>query len=214
MTNNQLGYFDGRQLYVTFSLLKENALYWNYYINNYLKGQEPASFDILYWNSDSTNIAGQVHNFLLRDLYLNNRLAQTNGITINGVTIDLQRVKTLNFFVAAQEDHIALWPSCFAGASLLGGESTFVLGESGHVAGIVNPPGNKKYGYYINPQASLDDNATWLASAQYHDASWWLCWQQWIGAQSTKSVAARAVGSEAYPVLEPAPGHYVRANLA
>ena len=148
--NNQLGYFDGRQLAVTFSLLRENTLYWNYYIDNYLKGKEPSDFDILYWNSDGTNIPAKIHNFLLRNLYLNNELISPNAVKVNGVGLNLSRVKTPSFFIATQEDHIALWDTCFRGADYLGGESTLVLGESGHVAGIVNPPSRNKYGCYTN----------------------------------------------------------------
>ena len=123
--NNQLGYFDGRQLAVTFSLLRENTLYWNYYIDNYLKGKEPSDFDILYWNSDGTNIPAKIHNFLLRNLYLNNELISPNAVKVNGVGLNLSRVKTPSFFIATQEDHIALWDTCFRGADYLGGESTW-----------------------------------------------------------------------------------------
>ena len=162
--NNQLGYFDGRQLAVTFSLLRENTLYWNYYIDNYLKGKEPSDFDILYWNSDGTNIPAKIHNFLLRNLYLNNELISPNAVKVNGVGLNLSRVKTPSFFIATQEDHIALWDTCFRGADYLGGESTLVLGESGHVAGIVNPPSRNKYGCYTNA-AKFENTKQWLDGA-------------------------------------------------
>ena len=165
--NNQLGYFDGRQLAVTFSLLRENTLYWNYYIDNYLKGKEPSDFDILYWNSDGTNIPAKIHNFLLRNLYLNNELISPNAVKVNGVGLNLSRVKTPSFFIATQEDHIALWDTCFRGADYLGGESTLVLGESGHVAGIVNPPSRNKYGCYTNA-AKFENTKQWLDGAEYH----------------------------------------------
>ncbi len=122
--NQQVGYFDGRMLAVTFSLLRENTLYWNYYIENYLKGKHPSDFDILYWNSDGTNIAAHVHNFLVRNLYLNNELIQPNKIKVNGVGLNLSKVKTPNFFISTQEDHIALWDTCFKGSTYLAGEST------------------------------------------------------------------------------------------
>lgn len=169
--NNQLGYFDGRQLAVTFSLLRENTLYWNYYIDNYLKGKEPSDFDILYWNSDGTNIPAKIHNFLLRNLYLNNELISPNAVKVNGVGLNLSRVKTPSFFIATQEDHIALWDTCFRGADYLGGESTLVLGESGHVAGIVNPPSRNKYGCYTNA-AKFENTKQWLDGAEYHPESW------------------------------------------
>lgn len=210
--NNQFGYFDGRQLAVTFSLLRENSLYWNYYIENYLKGKEPSDFDILYWNSDGTNIPGKVHNFLLRNLYLNNQLISPNAVQVNGVGLNLSRVKTPSFFIATQEDHIALWETCFRGADYFGGEATLVLGESGHVAGIVNPPSRNKYGYYTNP-AKFENNKQWLDSATYHAESWWLRWQEWVQAYAGEPVPARALGSMQYPVIEAAPGRYVMVNL-
>jgi polyhydroxyalkanoate synthase len=185
--NEQMGYFDGRQLAVTFSLLRENTLYWNYYIENYLKGKDPSDFDILYWNSDSTNIPAKVHSFLVRTLYLNNDLIQANKIKINGVSLNLSRVKTPNFFIATQEDHIALWDACFKGATFLGGESTLVLGESGHVAGIINPPNRNKYGCYTNA-APHTNSKEWLDGAEFHSESWWLRWQEWVAPYAGEQV--------------------------
>ncbi|MGB4882160.1 MAG: class I poly(R)-hydroxyalkanoic acid synthase [Neisseria sp.] len=206
-----VGYSDGRQIAVTFSLLRENTLYWNYYIDNYLKGKEPSEFDILYWNSDGTNITPKVHSFVLRDLYLNNDLTQPNKIRVNGVGLNLSRVKTPNFFISCQEDHIASWESTFMGSNLLGGESTLVMGESGHVAGIVNPPSKDKYGYYTNA-AKYENGKDWLATAVYTKRSWWLAWQEWVEAYAGEKVPARAVGSEANPVIEAAPGRYVKVS--
>ena len=210
--NNQLGYFDGRQLAVTFSLLRENTLYWNYYIDNYLKGKEPSDFDILYWNSDGTNIPAKIHNFLLRNLYLNNELISPNAVKVNGVGLNLSRVKTPSFFIATQEDHIALWDTCFRGADYLGGESTLVLGESGHVAGIVNPPSRNKYGCYTNA-AKFENTKQWLDGAEYHPESWWLRWQAWVTPYTGEQVPARNLGNTQYPSIEAAPGRYVLVNL-
>ena len=210
--NNQLGYFDGRQLAVTFSLLRENTLYWNYYIDNYLKGKEPSDFDILYWNSDGTNIPAKIHNFLLRNLYLNNELISPNAVKVNGVGLNLSRVKTPSFFIATQEDHIALWDTCFRGADYLGGESTLVLGESGHVAGIVNPPSRNKYGCYTNA-AKFENTKQWLDGAEYHPESWWLRWQAWVTPYTGEQVPARNLGNAQYPSIEAAPGRYVLVNL-
>lgn len=210
--NNQLGYFDGRQLAVTFSLLRENTLYWNYYIENYLKGKEPSDFDILYWNSDGTNIPAKIHNFLLRNLYLNNELISPNAVKVNGVGLNLSRVKTPSFFIATQEDHIALWDTCFRGADYLGGESTLVLGESGHVAGIVNPPSRNKYGCYTNA-AKFENTKQWLDGAEYHPESWWLRWQAWVTPYTGEQVPARSLGNAQYPIIEAAPGRYVLVNL-
>ncbi|MFV5499420.1 class I poly(R)-hydroxyalkanoic acid synthase [Acinetobacter towneri] len=210
--NNQLGYFDGRQLAVTFSLLRENTLYWNYYIENYLKCKEPSDFDILYWNSDGTNIPAKIHNFLLRNLYLNNELISPNAVKVNGVGLNLSRVKTPSFFIATQEDHIALWDTCFRGADYLGSESTLVLGESGHVAGIVNPPSRNKYGCYTNT-AKFENTKQWLDGAEYHPESWWLRWQAWVTPYTGEQVPARALGNAQYPMIEAAPGRYVLVNL-
>lgn len=210
--NQQVGYFDGRMLAVTFSLLRENTLYWNYYIENYLKGNHPSDFDILYWNSDGTNIAAHVHNFLVRNLYLNNELIQPNKIKVNGVGLNLSKVKTPNFFISTQEDHIALWDACFKGSTYLGGESTLVLGESGHVAGIVNPPNRNKYGYYTN-NIPYETPKQWLADAQFHPESWWLRWQEWIAPYTGDQVPARTLGSATYPIKEAAPGSYVQVSL-
>lgn len=206
------GFCDGRHLAVTFSLLRENTLYWNYYIENYLKGKEPSQFDILYWNSDGTNIPAAVHSFLLRRLYLHNELVQPGKIRIDGVGLNLGRVKTPNFFISTQEDHISLWPGTFRGAAALGGPSTLLLGESGHVAGIINPPSRNKYGYYHNPEPFVDE-ASWLAGAEFVKRSWWLAWQEWVQAYAGDKVPARPLGSTDHPPLAPAPGSYVQVNL-
>ncbi len=210
--NNSRGYCDGRLMAVTFSLLRENTLYWNYYIENYLKGKEPSQFDILYWNSDGTNIPAKVHSFLLRNLYLDNELIQHNKVRVGGVGLNLSRVKTPNFFVSCQEDHIALWEGTFQGSGELGGESTLILGESGHVAGIVNPPAKNKYGYYTNT-AKFEDGKQWLATAEFHKRSWWLAWQEWVLQYAGDKIPALAIGNEAHPVIEAAPGSYVKVDL-
>ncbi|WP_239552584.1 class I poly(R)-hydroxyalkanoic acid synthase [Oceanisphaera litoralis] len=207
------GFFDGRQMAVTFSLLRENSLYWNYYIDNYLKGEEPADFDILYWNSDSTNLSATCASFLLRELYLNNRLSQSGEVKIGNFGIDLGKIKTPSYFLSTKEDHIALWDSTFGGSRLLGGDSTLVLGESGHVAGVVNPPHKNKYGYWLS-DAAFENPDQWLASARREAGSWWTHWQQWVTPHlGDKQVPARAVGSEECPGLMPAPGQYVQQTL-
>ena len=164
--NNSKGYMDGRSLSVTFSLLRENSLYWNYYIDNYLKGNSPVDFDLLYWNSDSTNVAAETHNFLLKELYMNNKLVKQKGVKIGGVWIDLKKVTIPSYFVSTKEDHIALWQGTYRGALQVGGNKTFVLGESGHIAGIVNHPDKNKYGFWTND--SLDESASdWLSGASH-----------------------------------------------
>ncbi|MGR5121193.1 class I poly(R)-hydroxyalkanoic acid synthase [Vibrio harveyi] len=211
--NNAKGYMDGRSLSVTFSLLRENSLYWNYYVDNYLKGNSPVDFDLLYWNSDSTNVSAACHNFLLRELYLENKLVQDKGVKIGGVWIDLNKIKIPSYFVSTKEDHIALWQGTYRGALNTGGNKTFVLGESGHIAGIVNHPAKNKYGYWLND--NLDDSADeWFNNANHQEGSWWTHWHQWLMQFNPKEqVEPFSVGSEQNPVIEDAPGQYVRQVL-
>lgn len=211
--NNALGYMDGRSLSVTFSLLRENSLYWNYYVDNYLKGNSPVEFDLLYWNSDSTNVAATCHNFLLRELYLENKLIQDKGVKIGGVWIDLDKIKVPSYFISTKDDHIALWQGTYRGALKTGGNKTFVLGESGHIAGVVNHPDKNKYGFWTNN--SMPENADeWFDSAAHNDGSWWPHWHQWLlGFSADEQVAPYHIGAANYPVLCPAPGEYVKQSL-
>ncbi|USH03043.1 class I poly(R)-hydroxyalkanoic acid synthase [Grimontia kaedaensis] len=211
--NTARGYMDGRSLSVTFSLLRENSLYWNYYIDNYLKGNSPVDFDLLYWNSDSTNVAAATHNFMLRELYLNNKLVQDKGVKVGGVWIDLNKIKIPTYFISTKEDHIALWQGTYRGALNVGGNKTFVLGESGHIAGIVNHPAKGKYGYWVNSELSesADD---WFESADHNSGSWWTHWDEWLSAYNPKEkIEPYAQGSENFPVLGVAPGNYVKQVL-
>ncbi|MGF1840306.1 class I poly(R)-hydroxyalkanoic acid synthase [Vibrio atlanticus] len=211
--NDGKGYMDGRSLSVTFSLLRENSLYWNYYIDNYLKGSSPMEFDLLYWNSDSTNVAAKCHNFLLRELYLENKLVQDKGVKVGGVWMDLNKIKIPSYFISTKEDHIALWQGTYRGALNTGGNKMFVLGESGHIAGIVNHPEKKKYGYWLND--NLDDSADeWLNNASHNEGSWWTHWDQWLqGFEADEKVEPFNQGSELHPVIGKAPGNYVKQVL-
>ncbi|MCY9863905.1 class I poly(R)-hydroxyalkanoic acid synthase [Vibrio coralliirubri] len=211
--NDGKGYMDGRSLSVTFSLLRENSLYWNYYIDNYLKGSSPMEFDLLYWNSDSTNVAAKCHNFLLRELYLENKLVQDKGVKVGGVWIDLNKIKIPSYFISAKEDHIALWQGTYRGALNTGGNKTFVLGESGHIAGIVNHPDKNKYGFWLND--NLDDSADeWLSNATHNEGSWWTHWNQWLqGFETDEKIEPFNQGSELNPVIGKAPGNYVKQVL-
>ncbi len=211
--NDAKGFMDGRSLSVTFSLLRENSLYWNYYIDNYLKGSSPMEFDLLYWNSDSTNVAAKCHNFLLRELYLENKLLQDKGVKVDGVWIDLNKIKIPSYFISTKEDHIALWQGTYRGALNTGGNKTFVLGESGHIAGIVNHPNKQKYGFWLND--NLDDSADeWLSNATHNEGSWWTHWNQWLqGFEAGERVEPFNQGSELYPVIGKAPGNYVKQVL-
>ncbi|MBE4600949.1 class I poly(R)-hydroxyalkanoic acid synthase [Vibrio navarrensis] len=211
--NTAKGYMDGRSLSVTFSLLRENSLYWNYYVDNYLKGSSPVDFDLLYWNSDSTNVAATTHNFMLRELYLNNKLVEERGVKVGGVWIDLNKIRIPSYFISTKEDHIALWQGTYRGALNMGGNKTFVLGESGHIAGIVNHPAKNKYGYWLND--NLDESAEeWLSNAQRNDGSWWTHWDQWLQQYNPQEkVAPYRQGSELNPILKEAPGEYVKQVL-
>ncbi|MGF1696417.1 class I poly(R)-hydroxyalkanoic acid synthase [Vibrio lamellibrachiae] len=211
--NSAKGYMDGRSLSVTFSLLRENSLYWNYYVDNYLKGNSPVDFDLLYWNSDSTNVSAPCHNFLIRQCYLENKLVQDKGVKIGGVWIDLNKIKIPSYFISTKEDHIALWQGTYRGALKSGGNKTFVLGESGHIAGIVNHPSRNKYGYWLND--NLDDSPEeWLSNATRTEGSWWNHWHQWLLTFNPEyQVEPYSQGSEINPAIRTAPGNYVKQVL-
>jgi polyhydroxyalkanoate synthase len=202
------GVFDGRMMAVAFSLLRENDLYWNYYVQNYLKGERPIPFDLLYWNSDCTNLPAATHKFLLREFYLGNKLIQPGGVTVAGEKIDLSTVKTPSFVLATLQDHIAKWRSCYPATQVLGGPVKFVLGESGHIAGVMNPPGGK-YGYYVQDGYAANPDE-WYASARKQEQSWWLEWKAWVEPFAGDEVPARQPGANGWPLLGDAPGGYVK----
>ncbi|MBY5923159.1 class I poly(R)-hydroxyalkanoic acid synthase [Ferrimonas balearica] len=205
--NAEQGLMDGRQLAVTFSLLRENNLYWNYYIDGYLKGQSPMAFDLLHWNCDSTNVAGPTHSTMLRKLYLENRLIEPGQFTVRGSKIDLSKITVPTYFVSTMDDHIALWQGTYLGMQKLGGSPTFVLGESGHIAGIINPPGGK-YGHYVG--ALSEQPQAWLEQAQHQEGSWWPHWVNWLGdREGSEPVPARPIING----LGAAPGEYVQVRL-
>ncbi|HBM27906.1 MAG TPA: class I poly(R)-hydroxyalkanoic acid synthase, partial [Halomonas sp.] len=163
-TMQMKGYLDGRSMAYTFNLLRENDLFWSFYINNYLKGEIPAAFDLLYWNTDGTNLTAGTHAWYLRHMYLENRLVEPGGIELDGVKIDLRKISAPSYFVSTKEDHIAKWNSTYYGALLPKGPTTFVLGGSGHIAGIVNPPHKNKYGYWTNDTLP-DSHDAWQEGA-------------------------------------------------
>lgn len=207
------GYLDGRVLALSFSLLRENNLFWSFFIDNYLKGKDPMPFDILYWNSDSTNIPAQAYWFYLQNMYINNALKEPNAIRVCGQAIDLNSIQVPCYCLAAMADHIVLWPAAYRSATLLTTDVRFVLAESGHVAGVVNPADTGKYPHWTNTQLPETADA-WLASATQQSGSWWWDWCQWLRSRSGEQVAARAVTSPAFPMLAPAPGDYVKRRLA
>ena len=210
---NERGFLEGSEMASTFNLLRANDLVWSFVINNYLLGKDPFPFDLLYWNSDSTRMPAKMHSFYLRNMYLKNLLGVPGGISLAGVPIDLSKVKIPAYFISTAEDHIAPWKTTYKGAKYLGGPVRFVLGGSGHIAGIVNPPSAKKYQYWTN-DAFPPTAEEWLATATPTPGSWWDDWQQWMEKQNgDDKVAARVPGDAGLQVLEDAPGSYASLRL-
>ncbi|WKB53533.1 class I poly(R)-hydroxyalkanoic acid synthase [Eleftheria terrae] len=204
------GLLRGQELAATFSFLRPNDLVWNYVVGNYLKGETPPPFDLLYWNSDSTNLPGPMYCWYLRNAYLENRLREPGRLQVCGVPLDLGRIDAPAFVYGSREDHIVPWDGAYAATRLLKGDRRFVLGASGHIAGVINHPAKKKRSYWSNDQLP-DQSADWLAGATEHPGSWWTMWADWIRPHSGKLVAApRAQGNANHPPIEAAPGRYVK----
>jgi polyhydroxyalkanoate synthase len=204
------GVLHGKELALTFASLRANELIWNYVVNNYLKGRAPEAFDLLYWNSDSTNLPGAMYAYYVRNLYLENNLRVPGRLTMCGVPVDLSQVKLPTYILASREDHIVPWKTAYQNTRLLGGPHEFVLAASGHIAGVVNPPAKNKRHYWLNPvlHACADD---WLAGACQQPGSWWNHWSGWLAERSGSSVPARIEpGNAHYRGVEPAPGRYVK----
>ncbi|MEN3110695.1 PHA/PHB synthase family protein [Uliginosibacterium paludis] len=211
---NERGYLEGAEMAGTFNMLRANDLIWSFVINNYLMGKDPFPFDLLYWNSDSTRLPARMHSFYLRRMYLENALREPGAIELCGVKIDLGKIKAPCYFISTIEDHIAPWKTTYLGALTLGKAPRFVLGGSGHIAGIVNPPAANKYGYWVREDGELpEDSDEWLKGATQHPGSWWTDWQGWVTALDSKQVAARDPEKGPLEVLEDAPGSYVKARL-
>jgi polyhydroxyalkanoate synthase len=203
------GYLEGHHLAGAFSMLRDNDLIWSFFVRSYLLGREPMPFDILYWNSDSTNMPAAMHSFYLRNMYLYNRMREPGGVELAGVKVDLRKIKIPLYFLSAREDHIAPWKSTYAGTKLVSGPVRFVLGASGHVAGVMNPPAANKYCYWTN-ETLPDTPDEWLAAAERHEGSWWADWDRWVAQFAGKSVPARQPGDGALTPVEDAPGSYVK----
>ncbi len=205
------GYLDGRALAGVFAWLRPNDLIWNYWINNYLLGKDPPAFDVLFWNSDATNLPAGLHRDFI-ELSLENSLVEPGGVEVLGTPIDLSSVTSDSYVVAAIADHIVPWQNCYATTQLLGSEPRFVLSTSGHIAAMVNPPGNEKASYQTrdgNP-ATADE---WLQSASEQRGTWWADWIEWLGERSGDEKRARkTLGAAGYKPLEKAPGKYVLAE--
>ncbi|MEQ1521455.1 MAG: class I poly(R)-hydroxyalkanoic acid synthase [Aestuariivirga sp.] len=201
------GYLAGSRMADAFNLLRSNDLIWSYVINNYMLGKEPMPFDLLYWNSDSTQMPAGVHSFYLRECYLANKLSQGKMI-LDGVHIDLKKVKLPVYNLAARDDHIAPLPSVFKVGQFFGGETKLVVSGSGHIAGVVNPPEARKYKYWTN-DAPAEILENWLKTATEHEGSWWPDWAEWITTRSGAKVSAPVPGDGKLDALENAPGSYV-----
>ncbi len=199
----------GSELAGAFASLRPNDLVWNYVVSNYLKGQTPPAFDLLYWNGDSANLPGPMYAYYLRQMYLENRLREKAALTMLGEKIDLSRIPLPAYVLASREDHIVPWRSAYRTTALLGGEATFVLAASGHIAGVINPPVPQRRNHWTNDLVAEDPDV-WLERAQSVPGSWWPHWLAWLARHGgAKREAPLAAGGERYPVLGPAPGRYV-----
>ncbi len=207
------GYLEGRHMAQMFNMMRENDLIWSFVVNNYLMGRDPMRFDLLYWNSDSTRLPAAMLVFYLRKMYLENGLIKPDYLEINGEKIDVGRVKTPLYALATKDDHIAPWTSCYPVTQRFAGPVRFVLGASGHIAGIVNPPAANKYCYWTNSKKT-DNPDEWLAKAEQHPGSWWTDWHNWLAKKSGPKVPARQPGDGKLKPIEDAPGSYVKATAS
>jgi polyhydroxyalkanoate synthase len=203
------GYLEAKSMATVFNFLRSNDLIWPYVINNYLKGKAPFPFDLLYWNSDATRLPAANHSFYLRNCYLDNKLSQ-GKVTLGGAPIDLKSVKIPIYNLATREDHIAPAKSVLLGSKFFGGPVRFVLSGSGHIAGVVNPPGKHKYQFWTGRRPRSADLDRWLAKAKERPGSWWPNWLAWLRRQDKTEVPARIPGGGALTPIEDAPGSYVK----
>ncbi len=206
------GLLKGNELASTFSFLRPNDLVWNYVVGNYLKGETPPPFDLLYWNSDSTNLPGPMFCWYLRHTYLENNLVQPGKVTVCGEKLDLSLIDAPAYIYASKEDHIVPWDGAYRNTQVLRGKKRFVLGASGHIAGVINPPAKKKRSHWIGNGATLPKQAAaWFDKAGEHQGSWWPDWAAWLKGHAGKLVAApKSPGNRKYKPVEPAPGRYVK----
>jgi polyhydroxyalkanoate synthase len=207
------GLLKGQELATTFSFLRPNDLVWNYVVGNYLKGETPPPFDLLYWNSDSTNLPGPMYTWYLRNTYYENNLVKPGKCTVAGEKVDLSRLDMPVYVYGSREDHIVPIAGAYASVRHLPGKKRFVMGASGHIAGVINPPAKNKRSYWTNDKlvGSVDD---WIKGAKEHPGSWWTDWAAWLKPHAGKQVAApKGYGKGAkYKAIEPAPGRYVKAK--
>ncbi|MFA5960212.1 MAG: class I poly(R)-hydroxyalkanoic acid synthase [Tatlockia sp.] len=205
---NTKGFLDGRFMASTFNSLRANDLVWSFFIKNYLQGKSPVPFDILFWNADVTNMPLTMHSQYLRWMYLHNDLIKPNKIQLNHVGLDVSQIDIPTFFVSTEKDHIAPWQTTYAGFQLMRGKKRFLLGGSGHIAGIINPPGSSKYSFYRNVENASTPSG-WLAKATEHKGSWWPEWFKWLKKESGPLIDAPSFAALPYKGLMDAPGEYV-----
>lgn len=202
------GYLAGKFMASSFNSLRANDLIWSFFIKNYLRGQNAVPFDILYWNGDSTNMPATMHSQYLRWMYLHNNLIKPGKIRLNNTPIDVSKIDIPTFFLSTMKDHIAPWQTTYIGYQAMSGPKRFVLGGSGHIAGIINSPESTKYGYRTNDEANVSA-AEWLENSKEHPGSWWPEWLKWLTKQSGRAIPAPDFKTLPYPPLMDAPGSYV-----
>lgn len=205
------GYLEGEEMAGMFNMMRENDLVWTFVVNNYLLGRDPVPFDLLYWNADATRMPAKMIMEYLTGFYRDNVFMSPGKLTIDGVAIDVNKIKTPVYMIATKDDHIAPWRSCFAGMKSFIGPRQFVLGASGHIAGIVNPPAKKKYCYWKNnSKKTITDSTEWFEGAVMHEGSWWEDWEKWLSQRSGELIPARKIKEVKSKPLIDAPGTYVR----
>jgi polyhydroxyalkanoate synthase len=206
------GLLKGQELAATFSFLRPNDLVWNYVVGNYLKGETPPPFDLLYWNSDSTNLPGPMYCWYLRNTYLENNLVVPGKVSVCGQRVDLGLIRAPAFIYGSREDHIVPWKGAYASTRVLKGKKRFILGASGHIAGVINPPAKNKRSHWTNSRLPASAEA-WLEGATEHPGSWWTRWSDWLKDHAGPLVPApRKPGNRRHKPIEPAPGRYVKAK--
>lgn len=206
---SERGYLEGEEMAMTFNMLRANDLIWSFVVNNYLLGKDPFPFDLLYWNSDCTRMPAAMHSFYLRNMYQKNLLVKPNGIEVGDTPVNLSKITTPSYILATKEDHIAPWMSAYIATQVYDGPILFTLADSGHIAGVINPPGKGKYGHWLSdklPPKAQD----WLQTAEERSGSWWPHWDQWQQQFAGERIPAREPGERKLKVIEDAPGSYVK----
>ncbi len=207
------GYLEGHHMADMFNMMRENDLIWSFVVNNYLMGRDPLPFDLLYWNSDSTRLPATMLAYYLRKVYQDNGLMKPGGLELGGLPIDVRKIQTPTYFLCTKEDHIAPWRSGYPVTQAFAGPVRFVLGGSGHIAGVINPPVANKYCYWTNGKLPADPEA-WLAKAKRHEGSWWTDWGKWLAKHGGPQIPAHQPGDGKLKPLEDAPGSYVRVRAS